>query len=193
MRAWHHTYGLPTMISNCSNNYGPYHFPEKLIPLLITNAIESCPLRIYGKGRNVRDWLYVDDHVEALATIAARGEPGETYAIGGRAERTNLEVAEAICREFDTLAPRPDGRQHRTTIEMTADRPGHDFRYAIDPAAIEARLGWRARESFDSGLRKTILWFLEHERWWRPLRQSVYGGERLGLRVAAAPMAGAGS
>jgi dTDP-glucose 4,6-dehydratase len=193
VRAWHHTYGLPTIISNCSNNYGPYHFPEKFIPLLITNAIEQHPLPVYGDGRNVRDWLYVDDHVEALATIAERGEPGETYAIGGRSERTNLEVAEAICRELDALAPRADGRQHRTMIEMTTDRPGHDYRYAIDPAKIHARLGWQARETFDSGLRKTVRWFLENERWWRPLRRSVYGGERLGLRSAVPLRAGSGS
>ncbi|HKQ95244.1 MAG TPA: dTDP-glucose 4,6-dehydratase [Aestuariivirgaceae bacterium] len=193
VRAWRHTYDLPTMVSHCSNNYGPYHFPEKFIPLLITNAIESRPLPVYGDGRNVRDWLYVDDHAEALAIIAARGKPGETYAIGGRSERTNLEVAEAVCRELDALAPRLDGRPHRTMIEMTEDRPGHDYRYAIDPARIHARLGWQARETFESGLRKTVSWFLRNDDWWRPLRRTIYGGERLGLRVGAPVRAGTGT
>jgi dTDP-glucose 4,6-dehydratase len=179
--AWFHTYGLPTMISNCSNNYGPYHFPEKLIPLLITNALDDKDMPVYGKGNNVRDWLYVEDHARALMAILAWGLPGESYNIGGRAERTNLEVASSICAALDAIRPRPDGRSHRTRITFVTDRPGHDFRYAIDPTKIMSETGWSAVETFETGLAKTISWYLENESWWRPLRRSVYDGKRLGL------------
>jgi dTDP-glucose 4,6-dehydratase len=180
VRAWGHTYGLPVVVSNCSNNYGPYHFPEKLIPLIILNALHERPLPVYGEGANVRDWLYVDDHARALELIATRGTPGETYLIGGRAEKTNLEVVEAICDLLDERRPRDLGARYRDLIEFVRDRPGHDRRYAIDPAKTERALGWRAQESFESGLAKTIDWYLAREDWWRPLREQRYAGERLG-------------
>ena len=180
VRAWHHTYGLPAVISNCSNNYGPYHFPEKLIPLIILNAINDLPLPVYGGGTNVRDWLYVDDHAEALEKVATQGEAGETYLIGGRAERTNLDVVRAVCTLLDQKRPRADGRSRHEQIRFVADRPGHDRRYAVDPAKIERELGWRARESFETGLAKTVDWYLAREDWWQPLRESRYAGERLG-------------
>jgi dTDP-glucose 4,6-dehydratase len=180
VRAWAHTYGLPVVVSNCSNNYGPYHFPEKLIPLVILNALHERPLPVYGKGANVRDWLYVDDHARALELIATRGAPGETYLIGGRAEKTNLEVVEAICDLLDERRPRDLGARYRDLITFVADRPGHDRRYAIDPSKTEKELGWEARESFESGLAKTIDWYLKREDWWRPLREQRYAGERLG-------------
>lgn len=178
-KAWHRTYGLPVVVSNCSNNYGPFHFPEKLIPLVTLNALEGKPLPVYGKGDNIRDWLYVEDHARALAIIAAKGRLGETYNVGGRNERTNLQVVEAICDTLDRLVPSP--RPRRELITFVADRPGHDHRYAIDATKLETELGWRARENFESGLEKTIRWYLGNEDWWRPLRKSVYGGERLGL------------
>lgn len=178
-KAWHRTYGLPVVVSNCSNNYGPYHFPEKLIPLITLNALEGKALPVYGKGDNVRDWLYVEDHARALALIASKGRPGETYNVGGRNERTNLQVVEAICDTFDRLVPA--ARSRRELIKFVADRPGHDHRYAIDATKLETELGWRAQENFETGLEKTIMWYLEHEDWWRPLRASVYAGERLGL------------
>ena len=178
-KAWHRTYGLPVVVSNCSNNYGPYHFPEKLIPLVVLNALEGKPLPVYGKGDNIRDWLFVEDHARALALIAASGCPGETYNVGGRNERTNLQVVEAICDTLDRLVPA--GRPRRELITFVADRPGHDHRYAIDATKLERELGWRAEETFDTGLEKTIRWYLENEDWWRPLRKSVYSGERLGL------------
>lgn len=178
-KAWHRTYGLPVIISNCSNNYGPYHFPEKLIPLIILNAMEGKALPVYGDGANVRDWLYVDDHVRALYKILTRGRLGETYNVGGRNERTNLEVVHAICDTLDAL--RPAGAPHRQLIEFVTDRPGHDKRYAIDANKLESELGWQAEETFDTGLRKTIEWYLANEDWWRPLREGVYRGERLGL------------
>ena len=181
VRAWGHTYGLPILLSNCSNNYGPYHFPEKLIPLLILNALEGRPLPIYGTGENVRDWLHVDDHARALALILARGRPGESYIVGGRAERTNLFVAQAVADQLDARQLLPDGRSRRTLIRMVEDRPGHDGRYAVDPGKIERELGWRAQESFESGLGKTVDWFLANEDWWRPLRERLYSGDRLGL------------
>ncbi|HEX8193630.1 MAG TPA: dTDP-glucose 4,6-dehydratase [Allosphingosinicella sp.] len=180
VRAWGHTYGLPVVVSNCSNNYGPYHFPEKLIPLVILNALHERPLPVYGKGANVRDWLYVDDHARALELIATKGTPGETYLIGGRAEKTNLEVVEAICDLLDERRPRDLGARYRDLIEFVTDRPGHDRRYAIDPSKTERELGWRAQESFESGLAKTIDWYLAREDWWRPLREQRYAGERLG-------------
>lgn len=184
--AWYHTYGLPVIVTNCSNNYGPYHFPEKLIPLVTLNALEGKPLPVYGKGDNVRDWLYVDDHARALNLILRRGRPGENYNIGGRNERTNLEVVEAICGMLDELAPDPGIGARRNLIAFVADRPGHDKRYAIDASKLEGELGWRARENFDTGLRKTVEWYLANEAWWRPLRAGVYAGERLGLPSRAA-------
>lgn len=168
-KAWFHTYGLPVVVTNCSNNYGPRQFPEKLIPLLILNALEERELPIYGDGGNIRDWLHVEDHARALVAAAESGRVGETYNVGGRAERTNLEVAEAVCAAFDELRPRAAGR-HRDLIRFVDDRPGHDRRYAIDPAKAEAELGWRAQESFDGGIRKTVRWYLDHPEWWRPLR-----------------------
>lgn len=186
VRAWHHTYGLPVVLSNCSNNYGPYHFPEKLIPLVILNAIEGRPLPIYGEGANVRDWLYVEDHARALERVMMEGRVGETYVIGGRSERTNLQVVESICAALDERRPRADGRSYAEQIEFVADRPGHDRRYAIDPSKIERELDWRAEESFESGLAKTVDWYLQREDWWRPLREQRYAGERLGHGGATA-------
>ena len=180
VRAWGHTYGLPIVVSNCSNNYGPYHFPEKLIPLVILNALDGRPLPVYGDGANVRDWLYVDDHARALDAIVTRGRVGETYLVGGHSERSNLAVVHAICDRLDERRPRADGAPYRSQIEFVRDRPGHDRRYAIDPTKIERELGWRAEESFDSGLAKTIDWFLAREDWWGPLRAGRYKGERLG-------------
>ena len=181
VRAWHRTYGLPVVLSNCSNNYGPYHFPEKLIPLTILNALEGLPLPVYGEGANVRDWLYVDDHARALEQVMLNGRPGESYNVGGRAERTNLEVVKTICDLLDKEQPLPDGRSRRELIQFVTDRPGHDRRYAIDPTKIESELGWRAQETFESGLSKTIRWYSENEDWWRPIRQGKYSGDRLGM------------
>jgi len=182
--AWQRTFGLPVLISNCSNNYGPYHFPEKLIPLAILNALEGKSLPVYGDGSNVRDWLYVEDHARALVTILEKGRPGETYNVGGGNERTNLEVVNAICDTLDDLVPIESSR--RRLITFVPDRPGHDHRYAIDAAKLERELGWRAQESFDSGLVKTVRWYLENRAWWEPLRKGVYAGERLGLVPVAA-------
>ncbi|WP_297507601.1 dTDP-glucose 4,6-dehydratase [uncultured Caulobacter sp.] len=181
-RAWHHTYGLPVVVSNCSNNYGPYHFPEKLIPLVTLNALEGKPLPVYGKGDNVRDWLHVEDHARALHLIATQGVPGESYNVGGRNERTNLQVVEAICDILDALRP-VEGLRRRDLITFVTDRPGHDARYAIDATKLETELGWKAQETFDTGLRKTIQWYLDNEAWWAPLRQR-YAGQRLGLKSA---------
>ena len=178
VRAWHETYGLPVVLSNCSNNYGPYHFPEKLIPLVILNALEGKPLPVYGKGDNVRDWLHVDDHAEALDLIVTRGAVGESYNVGGRAERTNLQVVEAICDLLDQRVPLD--RPHRDLISFVTDRPGHDRRYAIDAGKIERELGWRATRSFEDGLAGTIDWFIANEWWWRPIRDGQYAGARLG-------------
>jgi dTDP-glucose 4,6-dehydratase len=180
VRAWHETYGLPVVLSNCSNNYGPYHFPEKLVPLVILNGLEGKRLPVYGKGANVRDWLYVDDHASALETIIMNGQVGESYNVGGRAERANLAVVETICDLLDARRPLTDGRPRRDLIEFVADRPGHDRRYAINPAKIENELGWRAAESFETGLEKTIDWYLANEWWWRPIRDGKYAGDRLG-------------
>jgi dTDP-glucose 4,6-dehydratase len=180
VRAWHETYDLPVVLSNCSNNYGPYHFPEKLIPLVILNALEGKPLPIYGKGENVRDWLFVDDHARALEMVMMQGAIGESYNIGGRAERTNLDVVGTICDILDRKRARPDGRSRRALIEFVQDRPGHDRRYAIDPSKIETELGWAAQESFETGLEKTIDWYLANEWWWRPIREHKYVGDRLG-------------
>ncbi|WP_114227902.1 MULTISPECIES: dTDP-glucose 4,6-dehydratase [Sphingomonas] len=179
VRAWHETYGLPVVLSNCSNNYGPYHFPEKLIPLVILNALDGQPLPVYGRGENVRDWLFVEDHAAALEAVLTRGAVGESYNVGGRAERTNLQVVEAICDLLDERRPLPDGRPRRALIEFVTDRPGHDRRYAIDASKIERELGWRAQKSFASGLARTVDWYLANDWWWRPLRER-YAGERLG-------------
>lgn len=179
-RAWHETYGLPTVVTNCSNNYGPFHFPEKLIPLAILNALEGKPLPVYGDGGNVRDWLHVEDHVRALVAVLRGGRPGATYAIGGRAERRNLEVVHAICDTLDRLRPDAAGPRRRL-VTFVEDRPGHDRRYAMDPTRIERELGWRARETFETGLERTIRWYLDNAWWWRPLREQRYAGERLGL------------
>lgn len=180
VRAWHETYGLPVVLSNCSNNYGPYHFPEKLIPLVILNALDGKRLPVYGTGENVRDWLFVDDHARALITVLTNGQVGESYNIGGNQERTNLEVVEAICDALDQRCPLQDGRSRRELITFVTDRPGHDRRYAIDATKIARELGWRPQETFESGLSKTIDWFLENEWWWGPIRSGTYGGERLG-------------
>ncbi len=179
--AWHHTYGLPVVLSNCSNNYGPYHFPEKLIPLMILNGLERKPLPVYGRGENVRDWLFVDDHARALELVALRGEPGRSYNIGGRNERSNLAVVETICDALDRFAPADGGGSRRALISFVTDRPGHDLRYAIDASRIETELGWRARETFETGLEKTVRWYLDNESWWRPIRETRYAGRRLGV------------
>lgn len=184
--AWFHTYGLPVVLSNCSNNYGPCHFPEKLIPLMILNGLEGRALPVYGRGENVRDWLYVEDHARALERVLTKGQPGRGYNIGGRNERSNLAVVEAICDTLDRLAPRPGGGSRRDLITFVADRPGHDLRYAIDATRIETELGWRARETFETGLEKTVRWYLDNEDWWRPLREGRYAGNRLGLAAGLA-------
>ncbi|MDF7807645.1 dTDP-glucose 4,6-dehydratase [Pontiellaceae bacterium B12219] len=200
VKAWFHTYGLPVVITNCSNNYGPYHFPEKLIPLVILNALDEKPLPIYGKGDNIRDWLYVEDHARALVTVVDSGRLGETYNVGGRNERTNLEVVETICDILDELRPRQSqndecslsndaessdqptnvAKSYRDLIIFVTDRPGHDARYAIDATKLETELGWKAQENFDTGIRRTIQWYLDNDWWWRPLREGRYSGERLG-------------
>jgi dTDP-glucose 4,6-dehydratase len=173
VRSWCHTYGLPVLITNCSNNYGPYHFPEKLIPLTIINGLEGVELPVYGNGDNVRDWLYVEDHARALVTVAMAGMVGETYCVGGQSERANLEVVRTICALLDELAP--------NLITFVADRPGHDLRYTIDPALISNELGWKPRETFETGLRKTVEWYLTNRAWWQRIRSGLYRGERLGV------------
>jgi len=177
-KAWQRTYGLPVVVSNCSNNYGPYHFPEKLIPLMILNALEGKPLPVYGNGANIRDWLYVEDHARALDLIAERGRPGETYNVGGRNERKNLDVVQRICALMDRY--HPAGAPHDRLITYVADRPGHDARYAIDATKLETELGWKAEENFESGIDKTVEWYLTNDWWWAPLRKG-YDGSRLGL------------
>lgn len=179
VRAWHETYGLPVVISNCSNNYGPFHFPEKLIPLVILNALDGKELPIYGEGANVRDWLFVEDHARALALIATTGKNGESYNVGGRSERTNLDVVKAICAILDTRRPKKSG-SYADQITFVRDRPGHDRRYAIDASKIERELGWAPQETFESGLERTIDWYLANEWWWGPLRRERYAGQRLG-------------
>jgi dTDP-glucose 4,6-dehydratase len=177
-KAWHRTYGLPVVVSNCSNNYGPYHSPEKLIPLTILNALAGKPLPVYGDGKNVRDWLYVEDHARGLDVIAERGQVGETYNVGGGNERRNVDVVRAICEVLDRLSPTKQKRS--ALITFVPDRPGHDARYAIDATKLENELGWQAQEDFDSGIVKTVEWYLANEWWWRPL-QNDYSGQRLGL------------
>ncbi|WP_267389703.1 dTDP-glucose 4,6-dehydratase [Sphingomonas sp. GC_Shp_3] len=183
VRAWVRTYGMPCVISNCSNNYGPYHFPEKLIPLVILNAMAGKRLPVYGDGSNIRDWLYVEDHARALVMVLEKGRFGEKYNIGGRNERTNLQVVERVCDLMDELAPK--AFKHRDLIDFVTDRPGHDHRYAIDATKTETEIGWHAQESFDTGIAKTVQWYLDNEAWWAPLRKG-YSGERLGTLTAAA-------
>ncbi len=180
VRAWHETYGLPVVLSNCSNNYGPFHFPEKLIPLVILNALHERPLPVYGKGENVRDWLHVEDHARALELVLKRGIAGQSYNIGGRAERSNLDVVKTICRILDEKRPRASGASYGDLVTFVADRPGHDRRYAIDPSKIESELGWKAQETFETGIASTVDWYLQNEWWWRPIREKAYAGERLG-------------
>ncbi|MCK8485222.1 dTDP-glucose 4,6-dehydratase [Aliiroseovarius sp. S2029] len=179
VRAWHETYGLPVVLTNCSNNYGPYHFPEKLIPVVILNALEGKALPIYGDGSNVRDWLYVEDHADALLTVIRHGKIGRSYNIGGENERTNLELVTTLCRILDNLRPR-DGGPYENLITFVTDRPGHDARYAIDPTRIRDELGWRPSVTIEEGLRKTVQWYLDNEDWWRPLQKRDGVGKRLG-------------
>ncbi|MEI9805530.1 MAG: dTDP-glucose 4,6-dehydratase [Pseudolabrys sp.] len=179
VRAWHHTYGLPVVLSNSSNNYGPYHFPEKLIPLMVLNCLEGKPLPVYGDGKQVRDWLFVEDHARALLLVAEKGQPGESYNIGGHCERSNIEVVRAICSLMDEMVP-GNARRHETLIQFVVDRPGHDVRYAIDGGKIRNDLGWTPRESFQSGLAKTVRWYLDNRNWWERIRTGVYRGERMG-------------
>ncbi len=182
VRAWGHTYGLPAIITNCSNNYGPYQFPEKLIPLAIQHALAGRPIPVYGRGENVRDWLYVDDHARALRLVAERGAPGTRYNIGGDSERRNLDVVRSLCALLEAMHP---GRRFATLITHVPDRPGHDLRYAMDASTIEHDLGWSPRESFDSGLEKTVRWYLENQHWVERVQTGAYRGERLGLGVVA--------
>ena len=183
VRAWARTYGLPVLVTNCSNNYGPYHFPEKLIPLMILNALKGKPLPVYGEGNQIRDWLYVEDHARALVTVLTKGEVGETYNIGGHNEKRNIDVVRGLCQLLEALAPnKPEGvARYEDLITFVADRPGHDLRYAIDASKIERDLGWRPQETFESGLRKTVEWYLANEDWWQAVLDGSYQGERLGL------------
>jgi dTDP-glucose 4,6-dehydratase len=183
VRAWHHTFGLPIVISNCSNNYGFWQHPEKLIPLLVMRALNGQSLPVYGNGQNVRDWLFVDDHARALLLILTGGTEGATYNVGGRAERMNIDVAHQVCSILDGIAPRGDRTPYSSAITFVADRPGHDLRYAIDPTKLEGELGWKARESFETGLRKTIAWCVENRGWYESIRAKTYSGQRLGLRA----------
>ena len=180
VRAWKRTYGLPTIVTNCSNNYGPYHFPEKLIPLVILNALEGKALPIYGKGDQIRDWLYVEDHARALYRVVTQGKVGETYNIGGHNEKQNIEVVHTLCDLLDALRPRKDGRSHRALITHVQDRPGHDKRYAIDASKIERELGWKPDETFESGIRKTVQWYLDNAEWCQHVQDGSYQRERLG-------------
>ncbi|KQQ31323.1 dTDP-glucose 4,6-dehydratase [Methylobacterium sp. Leaf123] len=178
-RAWHETYGLPVLVTNCSNNYGPRHFPEKLIPLMILAALEGKPLPVYGDGLNERDWIHVEDHARGLVAVLERGRLGETYLLGGRSVRNNLEVVKGLCAAFDQL--KPENGPHERLITFVADRPGHDRRYAIDPSKAEAEVGWRPTKVFEEALTETVRWYLDNEAWWRPIREGRYSGERLGL------------
>jgi dTDP-glucose 4,6-dehydratase len=180
VRAWHETYGLPVVLSNCSNNYGPYHFPEKLIPVVILNALAGKPLPIYGDGSNKRDWLYVEDHADALLLVATQGQLGRSFNIGGENERTNLELVQTICGILDRLQPRDLG-SYADLITFVTDRPGHDARYAIDPSRIRDELGWRPSVTVEEGLERTVRWYLENEDWWRPLLARKGVGQRLGM------------
>ena len=180
VRAWHRTFGLKTIVTNCSNNYGPYHFPEKLIPLIILNALESKPLPVYGKGEQVRDWLFVEDHARALVKVCTEGVPGETYNIGGHNEKQNIEVVKTLCAILDEVRPRTDGKSYSEQITFVTDRPGHDLRYAIDASKIQRELGWKPQETFETGMRKTVEWYLNNKWWWEPL-YAKYQRKRLGL------------
>ncbi|HNT51758.1 MAG TPA: dTDP-glucose 4,6-dehydratase [Candidatus Syntrophosphaera sp.] len=181
VRAWHRTFGLPVLISNCSNNYGGYQFPEKLIPLMILNCLAHKPLPVYGAGLNVRDWLYVRDHCDAINTIITAGKPGQTYNVGGNCEMRNIDIVSTICKLLDELRPSDRLKSYAELITYVADRPGHDLRYAIDAGKLRRDLGWEPRETFDTGLRKTVLWYLEHEQWWRDIQSKKYQQQRLGL------------
>lgn len=180
VRAWHHSFGLPILITNCSNNYGPYHFPEKLIPLVIIRAISERPLPVYGDGGNVRDWLFVEDHVRALQKVFEQAAAGESYNVGGNSERTNLQVVKAICKELDDVLPRSNGGSYESLIEFVSDRPGHDRRYAIDASKIRQDLGWEPTISFEEGIRQTVDWYLHHREWWEPLLTERYDTSRIG-------------
>ena len=184
-RAWHHTYGFPVIITNSSNNYGPYQFPEKLVPLVILKALRTEPIPVYGEGANVRDWLYVDDHAEALCAVLERGRPGETYLIGGNNEWRNIDLVRTLCKIVDEQSPSTKVPRHEELITFVADRPGHDFRYAINSAKIRTELGWQPRETPDSGLRKTVQWYLRRHDWWERVIEGKYRLERLGLGVSS--------
>ena len=183
VRAWQRTYGLPTIVTNCSNNYGPYHFPEKLIPLVILNALDAKPLPIYGKGDQIRDWLFVEDHARALYQVVTEGVVGETYNIGGHNEKQNIEVVKTICKILDELKPQSTGQKYETLITFVKDRPGHDLRYAIDAAKIEKELGWTPQETFETGIRKTVEWYLNNLDWCRRVQDGSYQRERLGVNA----------
>lgn len=184
VRAWNRTYGLPVVITNCSNNYGPYHFPEKLIPLMILNGLAGKPLPVYGNGQQIRDWLYVEDHARALILVAREGKLGETYNIGGHNEKTNMEVVETLCDLLQELVPK--NTSYRDLITFVEDRPGHDHRYAIDASKIEKELGWAPQETFETGLRKTVQWYLDNRTWWQKVQDGTYRGERLGITTETA-------
>jgi dTDP-glucose 4,6-dehydratase len=181
VRAWHRTFGLPVLITNCSNNYGPHQFPEKLIPLMIINCLHGKPLPVYGKGENVRDWLFVRDHCEAILTVLRKGKVGETYNIGGNNEIKNIDVIQIVCAVLDEILPRDNGLVYSELIHYVTDRPGHDFRYAIDATKIEKELGWAPMESFETGVRKTIQWYLDNRTWWKSIQDNTYRQERLGV------------
>jgi dTDP-glucose 4,6-dehydratase len=183
VRAWGHTYGLPVLVTNCSNNYGPYHFPEKLIPLIILRALAGDPLPVYGDGSNVRDWLFVDDHARALQAVFERGTPGETYNVGGNAERRNIEVVRTICAILDRVRPRADGAPYADQINFVTDRPGHDQRYAIDASKIRRDLGWEPSVTFEEGIERTVRWFLDNQPWWQAILDGRYATQRLGVAV----------
>ncbi|HEX7822382.1 MAG TPA: dTDP-glucose 4,6-dehydratase [Sphingobium sp.] len=185
VRAWHHTYGLPVLVTNCSNNYGPYHFPEKLIPLIIIRALAGEALPVYGDGSNVRDWLFVEDHARALRTVFEKGAPGETYNVGGNSERRNIDVVNRICEALDALRPRADGQPYTSQISYVTDRPGHDQRYAIDAGKIRSELGWEPQVTFEQGIDRTVRWYLENESWWKTILDNKYDTNRLGLKATA--------
>lgn len=183
VRAWFHTYNIPVLLTNCSNNYGPFHFPEKLVPLIILNALDGKPLPVYGKGENIRDWLYVEDHARALMTVLEKGAPGESYNVGGNNEKKNIEVVQTICRILDRVRPKTGGGIYEDQITYVTDRPGHDFRYAIDSSKLQRELGWKPQETFETGIEKTVQWYLDNESWWGPIRSGKYAGERLGKNI----------
>ena len=181
VRAWHRTFDLPVLISNCSNNYGPYQFPEKLIPLMILNCLEEKPLPVYGTGENIRDWLYVEDHCDAIYTILQKGTIGETYNVGGNNEIKNIQIVEVICDVLNDIHPAGSGKSYHELITFVKDRPGHDFRYAIDASKLKKEIGWEPKESFNTGIQKTIEWYLKNEEWWKTIQENTYKQERLGI------------